>query len=89
MTLEFEIIIDYVNGQCEQYKKTINYCPGPNESEEQFYQSYAKSLHEFSTGKANHFSWVESDRFKRTIQVNYQEVMSLFVKSRFLTGEDQ
>ncbi len=89
MTLEFEIIIDYVNGKREQHTKTISYYPDSNESEAQFHQSYAKSLHEFSTGKASHFSWVESDRFKRTIQVNYQAVMSLFVKSRFLTGEDQ
>lgn len=65
MTLEFEIIIDYVNGKREECAKTINYYPDSNESEAQFHQSYAKALHEFSTGKANHFSWVESDRFWR------------------------
>lgn len=89
MTLEFEIIIDYVNGKREQYKKTINYCPGPNESEDQFYRNYARDLHDFSTGKVNYFSWTESDSFKRTILVSEQAVMSIFVKSIFLTGDVQ
>ena len=89
MTLEFEIIIDYVNDANEQYKRTINYCPGPNESEEQFHQNYARALHDFSTGKVNYFSWTESDCFKRTIRVSEQNVTSIMVVSRFLTGEGQ
>lgn len=70
MTLEFEIIIDYVNGKREECAKTINYYPDSNESEAQFHQSYAKALHEFSTGKANHFQTLEKMTLNTEIGMN-------------------